>query len=251
MSLRYALIEDEPPARARLKRLLAELEPTAECVAEAGDGLAGLKLLQATAVDLLFLDIEFPPAGAFGLLQKARETGVILPPIAFVTAFDQHALEAFRWAACDYLLKPVARERLQATLNRVRQRRESLDLGLLMQAVAAARRKELPERFTVFVKGRILVLPWSKVSHLRTENRLLFVHTPEGRFVLDRSLDELEALLTPRFFRAHRSAMVALDAVRELIPDPGGTGEIRLQDGTRVPVSRDRLPELRARLGSL
>jgi DNA-binding LytR/AlgR family response regulator len=95
------------------------------------------------------------------------------------------------------------------------------------------------------------VLAWAQVSHLRTENRLLFVHTPEGRFVLDRSLDELETALAPRFFRTHRSAMVALDAVRELVPDPGGTGEIRLQDDSRIPVSRDRMPELRARLGSI
>lgn len=251
MTLRYALIEDEPPARARLKRLIAELDPAAECLGEAGDGPAGLDLLQRVQPDLLFLDIEFPPDGAFGLLRKAKELGLTLPAIAFVTAFDQHALEAFRWAACDYLLKPVERERLQETLDRVRPAAQRLDVGLLLQALESTRRKEMPERFTVLVKGRILVLAWAQVSHLRTENRLLFVHTPEGRFVLDRSLDELETQLAPRFFRTHRSAMVALDAVQELLPDPGGTGELRLRDGARVPVSRDRMPDLRARLGTL
>lgn len=251
MPLRYAIIEDEPPARARLKRLVAELEPGCECIAEAGDGAAGLELLRTHRPDLLFLDIEFPPEGAFGLLRQAREAGIPLPPLAFITAFDQHALEAFRWAACDYLLKPVERERLRETLGRARPREDGLDLGLLLQALESTRRKALPERFTVLVKGRILVLAWAQVSHLATDNRLLFVHTPEGRFVLDRSLDELEALLAPRFFRTHRSAMVALDAIRELAPDPGGTGELRLQDGSRLPVSRDRMPELRARLGSL
>jgi DNA-binding LytR/AlgR family response regulator len=250
MPLRYLLIEDEPPARSRLKRLVAELDPTAECVGEAGDGVAGLALLQSTQADLLFLDIEFPPEGAFGLLRRTRDLGLSLPPIAFVTAFDQHALEAFRWAACDYLLKPLERERLAETLSRTRPREDPLDLGLLMQALEAARRKAMPERFTVLVKGRMLVLSWSQVSHLRTENRLLFVHTPEGRFVLDRSLDELETLLAPRFFRTHRSAMVAMEAIHELVPDPGGTGEIRLRDGSRVPVSRDRMAELRARLGT-
>ncbi|WP_306590997.1 LytTR family DNA-binding domain-containing protein [Geothrix sp. 21YS21S-4] len=249
MPLRYLLIEDEPPARSRLKRLVAELDPTAECAGEAADGVAGLALLQSTPSDLLFLDIEFPPDGAFGLLRKARDLGLVLPPIAFVTAFDQHALEAFRWAACDYLLKPVERKRLAETLARTRPRATGLDLGVLMQALEAARRKDMPERFTVLVKGRILVLAWSQVSHLRTENRLLFVHTPQGRFVLDRSLDELEGLLAPRFFRTHRSAMVALEAIQELVPDPGGTGELRLQDGARVPVSRDRMSDLRARLG--
>jgi len=248
---RYAIIEDEPPARARLKRLVAELDPSAQCVAEAGDGLAGLALLERGGVDLLFLDIEFPPEGAFGLLQRARQAGLTLPPIALVTAFDQHALEAFRWAACDYLLKPVARERLLETLARVPTQDAALDLGLLTQALEATRQKAMPERFTVLVKGRILVLSWAQVSHLRTENRLLFVHTPEGRFILDRTLDELEGLLAPRFFRTHRSAMAAVDQIRELLPDPGGTGEVRLQDGSRLPVSRDRMSELRSRLGAL
>lgn len=251
MPLRYGIIEDEPPARLRLQRLVAELDPVAECVAEAADGLAGLALLERGGLDLLFLDIEFPPEGAFGLLQRARDAGLALPPLAFVTAFDQHALEAFRWAACDYLLKPVARDRLAETLGRLRPRESTVDLGLLMQALEATRRKTTPERFTVQVKGHILVLAWAQVTHLRTENRLLFVHTPEGRFVLDRTLDELEGLLAPRFFRTHRSAMAALEAIRELLPDPGGTGEVRLQDGTRLPVSRDRMPELRARLGTL
>lgn len=251
MTRRYAIIEDEPPARARLKRLVAELDPSAQCVAEAGDGLAGLALLERGGVDLLFLDIEFPPEGAFGLLQRARQAGLTLPPIAFVTAFDQHALEAFRWAACDYLLKPVARERLLETLARVPTQDAALDLGLLTQALEATRQKAMPERFTVLVKSRILVLSWAQVSHLRTENRLLFVHTPEGRFVLDRTLDELEGLLAPRFFRTHRSAMAAVNQIRELLPDPGGTGEVRLQDGSRLPVSRDRMPELRSRLGAL
>lgn len=249
MSLCYGLVEDEPPARTRLKRLLADLAPGARCAGEAADGEAGLDLLRAGGLDLLFLDIEFPPEGAFGLLRRAREAGLALPPIAFVTAFDQHAVEAFRWAACDYLLKPVEAPRLRETLERVQLRAETPDLALLLQALEASRQQQAPERFTVLVKGRLRILRWAEVSHLATENRLLFVHTPEGRFVLDRSLDELEDLLAPRFLRTHRGAMVALDRVRELMPDAGGTGELRLEDGTRVPVSRDRMSDVRRKLG--
>lgn len=249
MSLTYALVEDEAPARARLKRLLAVAEPDARCVGEASDGEAGLELLRAGGLDLLFLDIEFPPEGAFGLLRRARDAGLELPTLAFVTAFDQHAVEAFRWAACDYLLKPVELPRLRETLARVGPRAAAPDLAQLLQALEAAREDRVPERFTVLAKGRLRILRWAEVSHLGTENRLLFVHTPEGRFVLDRSLDELEGLLAPRFLRTHRSAMVALDRVRELIADAGGTGELRLEDGTRVPVSRDRMAEVRRKLG--
>lgn len=248
MSLRYALVEDEPPARRRLKRMVAELAPDSICLAEAADGESALALLRNTTPDLLFLDIEFPPEGAFGLLRRAREAGLALPPLAFVTAFDQHAVEAFRWAACDYLLKPLDRDRLRDTLSRVAARPAAPDLHQLFEALQAARQHQVPERFTVQVKGRLRVLAWAEVSHLRTENRLLLVHTPEGHFVLDRTLDELETILAPRFVRVHRGAMAALDQIRELLPDPGGTGEIRLADGSRLPVSRDRMPDLRRRL---
>jgi DNA-binding LytR/AlgR family response regulator len=249
MSLRYGIVEDEPPARSRLKRLMELAAPGSVCVAEAADGEAGLELLGAPTLDLVFLDIEFPPEGAFGLLRRAKEAGRSLPPIAFVTAFDQHAVEAFRWAACDYLLKPVEAGRLRETLARLQPRTPAPDIALVLQALEAVRQQQAPERFTVLVKGRLRSLRWADVSHLNTENRLLFVHTPEGRFVLDRSLDELEGLLAPRFARTHRSAMVALDRVRELVPDAGGTGEVRLLDETRVPVSRDRMAELRRKLG--
>lgn len=248
MSLRYALVEDEPPARLRLKRMVAELTPDSVCLAEAADGESALALLRNTTPDLLFLDIEFPPEGAFGLLRRAREAGLALPPLAFVTAFDQHAVEAFRWAACDYLLKPLDRDRLRDTLSRVAARPAAPDLHQLFEALQAAQQHQVPERFTVQVKGRLRVLAWAEVSHLRTENRLLLVHTPEGHFVLDRTLDELETILAPRFVRVHRGAMAALDQIRELLPDPGGTGEIRLADGSRLPVSRDRMPDLRRRL---
>jgi len=244
--LTYAVIEDEPPARARLKRLVAELDPGARCVAEAGDGERGLELLREHRPALLFLDIEFPPEGAFGLLRRARDLGLPLPPIAFVTAYDQHALEAFRWAACDYLMKPVRKELLKETLRRARP--VEPDVALLFKALEAARRQEAPERFTVTVKGRLRVLAWAEVTRLSTENRLLFVHTAEGRFILDRTLDELETLLAPKFLRTHRGAMVALEGVLELDAEPGGTGELLLRDGARVPVSRDRMAEVRARI---
>jgi DNA-binding LytR/AlgR family response regulator len=244
--IRYALIEDEPPARSRLRRMVADLSPASVCLGEAGDGESGLALLRACRPEVLFLDIEFPPEGAFGLLGRAREAGLELPPIVFATAYGHHALEAFRWGAWDYLLKPLSRDRLAETIERIEARRvPPPDLGALLQAVESARRREVPERFTVLQRGRLRVLAWSEVTHLATENRLLFVHTAEGRYILDRTLDELEQRLAPGFFRCHRGAMVALAAVRELVPDPGGGGELVTRNGGRLPVSRERMPELR------
>ncbi|HNX94158.1 MAG TPA: LytTR family DNA-binding domain-containing protein [Holophaga sp.] len=251
MALKYALIEDEPPARRLLQRMIQELRPDAVCLAEASDGEAGLHLLAMTQPDVIFMDIEFPPAGAFGLLQAARDKGLVLPPIVFVTAYDRHAVEAFRWSARDYLLKPVEREQLRESLMRIEaQSAPAPELEGLLSALQAVRRSEIPERFTVLHKGRMKVFTWDEVSHLVTENRMLFVVTPEGRFVLDRTLDELEKLLAPRFFRCHRGAMVDLNRVREVVTEPGGTGELRLESNDRVNVSRDRMAELRRRLGA-
>lgn len=250
MSLRYIVIEDEPPARDLLKEMVKELHPDAQCLAEAADGIQGLALLRNHRPDLLFLDIEFPPEGAFGLLQRAREEGLPLPPIVFVTAYDRFAVEAFRWAACDYLLKPIEPRLLKEALGRLPGPKEKLDLQGLMETLAALKEPRIPERFTVQVKGRLRVLAWKAVSHLRTENRLLFVHTSEGRFMLDRSLEELEPLLAPHFIRPHRSALVALREILELEAQPGEAGELRLKDGSRIPVSRERLAEVRRRLGA-
>jgi two-component system LytT family response regulator len=248
--LTYALVEDEAPGRLRLKALLRELRPGSVCLAEAEDGDGGLHLLRMCRPDVLFLDIEFPPGGAFGLLEAAAAEGLALPPVVFVTAFSSYAIEAFRWSAWDYLLKPVARPRLEETLARIEARlAPAPDLAPLLQALEASRRQEAPERFTVQAKGGLRVLAWADVSHLVTENRLLFVHTPEGRFILGRTLEELETVLAPRFFRCHRGAMVALARVRELRAEAEGNGEVRLDAGERVPVSRDRMAELRRRLG--
>jgi len=249
MTLRYAVIDDEPPARALLRDLVQRARPGAQCVAEAADGAQGLTLLRNHTPDVLFLDIEFPPEGAFGMLRRAREENLRLPPIVFVTAYDRYAVEAFRWSACDYLLKPVAPGLLEEALDRVPGQPE-LDLKGLLATLQALKEPRIPERFTVQAKGRLRVLAWKDVSHLRTENRLLFVHTSEGRFVLDRNLDELEPMLTPEFIRPHRSAMVALREIVEMEAQPGEAGQLRLRDGTQIPVSRERLPEVRRQLGS-
>lgn len=248
--LTYLLIEDEAPARDLFHRLLRQQRPGARCLGEAEDGNQALDLLRQHRPEALFLDIEFPPAGAFGLLRRAREAGLILPPTVFVTAYGHHAVEAFRWAACDYLLKPVEPALLEEALGRLEARRSELDLPALLDTLRAVQQQTLPERFTVQSKGRLRVLRWQDVSHLATENRLLFVHTPQGRFVLDRTLEELEPQLSPAFLRLHRSVLVALTAVAELEAEPGSPGMVVLQDGTRLPVSRERLPEVRRRLGA-
>lgn len=258
--LRYALIEDEPLARSRMKRLMSRVCPESVCVAEAENGPEGLALIEAhgQSLDLLFLDIEFPPDGAFGLLEQLKQRGLPVPRIAFTTAYQQFAVEAFRWAACDYLLKPIEAARLAETLARIpppltgpnltsAHPSEPMppELKQLIQALQSVRESKMPERFTVHHQGKLLVLSWRQVTHITTESRLVFVHTARGRFVLERTLEELEQLLAPRFVRIHRSVLVAVQEVRELLTEPGGTGTVGLDGGVSLPVSRERLPTLR------
>jgi DNA-binding LytR/AlgR family response regulator len=247
----YLLIEDEPPARELFHTLIRRARPEACCLGEAEDGIQGLELLRQQRPQALFLDIEFPPDGAFGLLRRAREAKLALPPTVFVTAYGHHAVEAFRWSACDYLLKPIEPAQLEEALTRLESVQPPLDLQALLETLRALQTHALPERFTVQIKGRLRVLRWQDVTHVATENRLLFVHTSQGRFVLDRTLEELEPLLTPTFLRVHRSALVAVTAISELEAEPGAPGVLVLQDGCRVPVSRERLPDVRRRLGAL
>lgn len=245
MALTYLVIEDEAPARDYLIRMVGELAPHCRCLGHAADGLAGLELLRNTPADLVFLDIEFPPQGAFGMLAQARTEGISLPPIIFVTAYDQFAVQAFRWAACDYLMKPLDPTQLKESLQRVP---STVDVGHLQQILAATQQHQAPERFTVRDRGRLRVLWLKDVTHFDTSSRLVFANSPEGRFVVDHSLEDLENLLGTSFFRVHRSTLVNLAAIQELHPDVGHSSRMLLRGGVEVLVSRDRLASLRKRL---
>jgi len=248
MSLRFALVEDEPLARSRLKQLVQEVKPGAVCVAEAKDGEEGFQLLQRHTLDVLFLDVEFPPDGAFGLLRRARAAERALPPIVFTTAFDRHAVEAFRWAACDFLLKPIKVTELREALQRLP--RHAGHEALVAEVLAELEKRKVPRRFSVATSRGVRVFTWAEVSHIDTEDRLLFVHTPEGRFCLDRTFAELEALLTPEFVRVHRSCMVNLSRVRAMLTEAQGGPAVLLEGNLRLAVSKERLTALREALSS-
>ena len=248
MSLRFAVVEDEPLARSRLKQLVQQVDPGAVCVAEASDGEEGLALLQRHVLDVLFLDVEFPPDGAFGLLRRARDSERALPPVVFTTAFDRHAVEAFRWAACDYLLKPIKVAELREALQRLNPR--GGHAALVAEVLAELEKRKVPRRFSVTTARGVRVFAWAEVSHIDTEDRLLFVHTPDGRFCLDRTFAELESLLAPEFVRVHRSCMVNLSRVRALLTEAQGGPAVLLEGNVRVAVSKDRVATVREALSA-
>lgn len=243
-AFRYAVVEDEPVARKLLETLLASLAPRATLVWEAADGEAAFSHLSETPVEVLFLDVEFPPKGAFELLERARSAGLTLPKIVFVTGHDEHAVKAFEWAACDYLLKPLSQQRVEETLERVRASLTSPDLNAMLTAVRSLAQGKQPERFIVSIRDRILIFRWSEVMFLHTEFRQVFAHTSRGKVPVDHGMDELESMFRDRFLRIHRSSLINLDYLVEVRNPSTRAGQAVMQDGTVLSVSRARMEEL-------
>lgn len=236
--LRAIVVDDEEPARHRLKALL-EAVPDVAVVAEASDGEQALERIAELKPDVVFLDIALP--GCSGL-DVAGSLGTPCPAVVFCTAFDDHAVDAFELAAVDYLLKPVSRARLAASLTRVRERGP--------RAAAPGSHAGYPHRFLGKRANRYHVVSVAEVVYFASEQGLSRLHTANAYYWLQPSLNDLEARLDPeRFFRVSRAAIVALDAIRELVPNPGGHGTLKLSCGVDLEVSRRRLPDLMARLG--
>lgn len=236
--IRCLLVDDEAPARDRLREMLA-VHDDVTVVGEAADGAEALERVNALRPDLVFLDIQMP--GATGL-EVAASLAAPRPRIVFCTAFDTHAVDAFELQALDYLLKPVSRERLASTLTRVR-------AVPAAQAEAALARTPRPQRFLARSGTRWLVLAAADVASFTSEGGLTLVRAAGKTAWMQPTLLDLEARLDPEaFVRISRSALVQLAHVTEVVPQPSGGGEIVLRDGTRLDISRRRLPDLLARL---
>jgi two-component system LytT family response regulator len=253
--LRILIVDDEPLARARTRRLL---DGTAEVtiVGEAASAAEARERVATVHPDLLLLDIQMPGEDGFQLLASLDPR----PAVVFITAFDHYAVRAFEENACDYLLKPFRAERLLQAIARVRhdlERPEELSRRLteLLQGLDRARADASPhlDRFTVRVGQRQLIVRAEDVMWFGAEDKLVFAATPTDKHYVNFTLDQLESRLEPRrFARVHRSAIVNLDFAAALRPGFAGTYRLQLKDAARteVPVSRARARELRERLGA-
>jgi len=252
--LRVLIVDDEPLARARARRLLADRSDVA-VVGEAGSAAEARRQCERTQPDLLLLDIQMPGEDGFALLASLDPR----PAVVFVTAYDHYAVRAFEENAVDYLLKPFRRERLAEALERVRQelsRPEELSARLaeLLSGLERARTGSPHlERFTVRVGQRQLILRAEEVLWFGAEDKLVFAATATDRHYVNFTLDQLEKRLDPgRFARVHRSAIANLDHAAALRPGFAGTWRLQLKDPARteVPVSRARARVLKERLGA-
>ena len=252
-ALRVLLVDDEPLARTRARRLVEEVGGAA-VVGEAGSVPEARRRVAELRPDVLLLDIQMPGEDGFALLEGLEPR----PAIVFVTAFDQYAVRAFEENAVDYLLKPFRKERLAAALERARQdlarpeelaRRLTSLLGTLGREAGA----EPLDRFTVRIGGRQLIVRSEDVLWFGADDKLVFAATASGRHYVNFTLEQLDRRLDPRrFFRVHRSAIVNLDYAATLRPGFAGTYRLELKDAahTEVPVSRARARLLKQRLGA-
>lgn len=207
MTLRVLIVDDEELARLRLRGLLGECtDPPTRIVGEAANASQAQVVLATQPCDLVLLDIRMPGRDGMALADELRRANPA-PAVVFVTAHAEHALRAFDLDAVDYLTKPVRRERLQAALQRVAQRRGNAD------GEAASRE---PDCLVVSDRGRIVRVPAGEVLYLKAELKYVTLRTLEHSYVLDESLTDLEVRLGDRFLRVHRNALVARHAVREL-----------------------------------
>ncbi len=232
--IRVLLVDDEAPARVRLRQLLAA-HPDIEISGEAETGVQAMQLVADLSPDVLLLDIQMP--GCTGI-DVAASLPRPRPHIVFCTAYEQHAVDAFELNAIDYLLKPITRARLAQALDRIR----SLGGGAPREAASPSLR---PARFLVRNASHYSVVSEARVLYFCSEDGLTRLVADGAQHWMDPTLNELEQRLDPaRFFRISRAALISLNAVAEVFPLPGGSGEVLLKNGQRLEVSRRRFRDL-------
>lgn len=255
MKLRAYLVDDEPLALSRLRRLLEETGRV-DVVGSTTEPEEAVEVLTKTPPDVCFLDIQMPRLSGFEVLARVPQPPIVI----FTTAYDQYALDAFAANAVDYLLKPVEVKPLERALDKA----ERLGaagalspnaLSALVKSMAESLREaqpRYPERIASRLGERLRFIDLATVTHFFAEDKLTYASAGGKPHCVDHSIADLEQRLDPRqFFRIHRATLVNLAYVKEVAPLPGGGLSLRLTDGahTELTVSRDRARLLKERLG--
>jgi two-component system LytT family response regulator/two-component system response regulator LytT len=251
--LRTVVVDDERLAREELCFLLGQIA-SIEVVAQAEDGVAALEVIAEQAPDLVMLDVQMPGLTGFEVARRLLRAGTD-SHLVFVTAYDRHAIEAFDVNAVDYLLKPVEADRLQMAVDRVRKRMQSergnqaapASLDRVLQLLGD--RQNRREQLAVKVGDRFLLLQTDEVVHASVEDDVITVVTNTLSGTSNyRTLDELQARLDPEvFWRVHRSHLVNINKIREIVPWFSRNFILKMKDakGSEIPVSRAQTRRLR------
>ena len=255
-ALRLLLVDDEAPARARLRDVLGDIaaEVPSIVVAEATDGFAALERAQVGDLDVALIDIRMPGMDGVELARHLARLPTT-PAVIFVTAFDQYAVQAFELAALDYLVKPVRAARLADALRKARRHADdAVRLEKLSEAVSTRSALAIRQNLSCLERGRILLVPVAEILYFKAELKYVTARTAEREYLLEESLVHLETEFSERFLRIHRNCLIARAAVTgvERAADEGDA-EAHWQvilHGTaeRLPVSRRQWPQLKTLL---
>jgi two-component system LytT family response regulator len=251
MKLRAVLVENEEHSLSRLRRLLSEFPQDIEVVGEAVDGPSAVETISACAPEIVFLDIDLPGFNGFRVLEKlARQ-----PIVIFTTAFNQHALEAFKTYAVDYLLKPIETEAIRKALVKLRamgcdhvqvDAQVAQAIAQYLDSVTAGSRA--PERLPCKEGDTTVLVKLGEILYFQADNKYTAVHTANREFLIDTPLIDLERKISPReFVRIHRSTLVNISWIAEIRRsyDTGMTVLLRDTKGTELSVSRKYADNLR------
>jgi two-component system LytT family response regulator len=253
-TIRALIADDEPLARERVRSLLGA-ESDVEIVGEAKDGLETVDSILAMSPDLVFLDVQMPKLDGFEVIDTIGAER--MPPVVFVTAYDQHALRAFEVQALDYLLKPFDQERFQTALKRMRRQIESAetgDLGRRLLALVKDLKMDRPaakaDRLVVKSGGRLFFLRADEIDWVEAAGNYVRLHVGADAHLLRETMTSIESRLQPdTFFRIHRSHIVNIERIKELQPWFNGEYVVLLRNGTRLTLSRGYRERLQERLG--
>jgi two-component system response regulator AlgR len=241
-TLAVMIVDDETPARLRLRDLLADIasEVANAVVAEAADGMLALAAIDGLAVDVALVDIRMPKMDGIELARHLARLDNP-PAIIFVTAYDGYAVEAFELNAIDYLVKPVRAQRLLAALQKVRHSRPPAPQVLAQLQRGARTHLSCQER------GRLLLIPLADILYLKADLKYVTARTASREYLLDESLTHLEEEFAERFIRLHRSALVAKEAIAGFEKSAADDAETQWQAVLRgvsekLPVSRRQWP---------
>lgn len=244
--MKVVIIDDEPLARSIVKEYLQK-HPQVEIMQECNDGFEGLKAIQQHQPDLIFLDIQMPKINGFEMLELIEQP----PAVIFATAFDEFAIKAFEAHAIDYLLKPFNQDRFDKAINKFKeQKATSTEKATQDLLETASQSPSQNNRIVVKNGSKIKIIPVHEVQYLEAADDYVKVHTGEGYFLKNKTMNHFEQTLDgQQFVRSHRSYIVNVQQITRIDPYEKDNHVAILRSGIKVPVSRAGYVRLREVLG--
>ena len=248
--LRALIVDDEKFSRVSLKKLLKPYSQI-EVIDEAADGVEAIEKIEAQKPDLVFLDIQMPGFNGFEVMRSVALDPK--PQVVFVTAYDKYAVKAFEVNAIDYILKPIDEKRLKLTMEKISHKGKSVqeDFEKIRKLLLNLDKFKSPPQHLPLRRGRkIVLMSPADIHYLKSEQGVTIVITQSGEYWTHYTLSEIEGILDEQmFFRTHRSTIINLNKIKEIVPAQSGVYDVYLNDTeqTCLPLSRDRARVLRER----